>query len=56
MINATLRDLLDKIFVADPEQRITFDEMKEHNVFSDFDFSMKMRDRFKYGSAPFIPT
>jgi hypothetical protein len=30
--------------------------MKEHNVFSEFDFSMKMRDRFKYGSAPFIPT
>jgi len=32
-INQTLRDLLGKIFVPDPELRISLEEMKEHKVF-----------------------
>jgi hypothetical protein len=34
-----LRDLLNKIFVLDPELRISLQEMKEHKLFkvSDFD-------------------
>ena len=33
MITPQLRDLLDKIFVPDPELRITFSKIKEHPVF-----------------------
>lgn len=50
-----LRDLLSKIFVPDPELRLSLDEIKQHQVFNDFDFSYNMRDRYINASAPFIP-
>mgnify|MGYP000445186542 CR=1 FL=1 len=49
-----VRDLLDKIFVTDPGMRLTFDEMKKHAVFKDFDFSVAMIDRIR-GPAPWVP-
>ena len=33
LINQQLRDLLNKVFVKDPEVRMTLDQMKEHRVF-----------------------
>lgn len=46
---------MNKIFVPDPELRITFDEIKQHPVFKDFDFTYNMRDRYIYASAPHVP-
>mmetsp|Transcript_1238 Transcript_1238/g.1428 ORF Transcript_1238/g.1428 Transcript_1238/m.1428 type:complete len:200 (+) Transcript_1238:3937-4536(+) len=53
-INPALRDLLSKIFVPDPEIRISLDEMKDHPIFKDFDWSVPMNHRYQY-SAPFVP-
>jgi hypothetical protein len=47
---------LNKIFVPDPELRISLEDIKNHGVFKDFDFTYDMRDRFIYASAPFIPS
>lgn len=55
-MNQALRDLLNKIFVPDPELRISLEDIKNHAVFKDFDFTYDMRDRFIYASAPFIPS
>lgn len=49
-----VRDLLDKIFVTDPEMRISLDDMKKHAVFKDFDFGVAMVDRVR-GQAPWVP-
>ena len=49
-----IRDLLDKIFVTDASIRIGLDEMKKHNIFKDFDFSVSMVDRIR-GQAPWVP-
>ena len=46
---------MDKIFVPDPELRITLEKMKEHPVFSNFDFTVSMKDRYTNSMAPFIP-
>lgn len=54
MVDPKLRDLLDKIFVSDPETRISIEQMKQHKVFEEFDFSVSMTQRFK-ASGPFIP-
>lgn len=54
-VGPMLRDLLSKIFVPDPERRISLAEIKEHRFLKDFDFSVKMQDRFLNSSAPFIP-
>ena len=45
---------MNKIFVPDPELRITFDEIKQHPVFKDFDFGVAMVDRVR-GQAPWVP-
>ena len=50
-----MRDLLGKIFVPDPELRISLEQIQEHRVFSEFDFSVPMIDRYTNGCAPFIP-
>jgi|TARA_B110001450_G_C17602654_1_gene473681 hypothetical protein len=54
-VTRNLRDLLSKIFVPDPELRLSLEEIKQHSVFKDFDFSYNMRDRFIYANAPFVP-
>jgi len=54
-VSPILRDLLDKIFVLDPENRISLSSIKEHRLFQDFDFTVTMRDRFENSVAPFIP-
>ena len=50
-----MRDLLNKIFIPDPELRISLEQIKEHRVFQDFDFSVSMIDRYNNGCAPYIP-
>ena len=50
-----MRDLLNKIFIPDPELRIALDQIKDHRVFHEFDFTVSMIDRFNNGCAPFIP-
>ena len=50
-----MRDLLNKIFVPDPELRISLQQIKEHRAFLEFDFEVSMIDRFNNGCAPFIP-
>ena len=50
-----MRDLLSKIFVPDPELRLSLEEIKQHQVFNDFDFTVNMRDRYCNATAPFIP-
>ena len=54
-VTRPLRDLLSKIFVPDPEVRISLERMKAHKVFKEFDFTVPMRERFLNSTAPFIP-
>lgn len=65
-----MRELLGKIFVPDPNQRISLVEIKQSPIFKvsilfydltaflfqDFDWSVPMRDRFTNSCAPFIPS
>lgn len=54
LITMGLKDLLDKIFVSDPEVRISIAQIKEHQIFEGFDFDVSLSQRFK-ASAPYIP-
>jgi serine/threonine protein kinase len=54
-ISSNLRDLLDKIFVPDPEMRISISQIKKHQIFKDIDFQISMVDQVSKKSAPFIP-
>lgn len=54
-ISSNLRDLLGKIFVPDPDMRITISQIKKHPIFKDIDFQMSMVDQVSKKSAPFIP-
>lgn len=45
-VGPVLRDLLAKIFVPDPAQRITVDDIKEHRLFKDYDWTVTMAERF----------
>jgi len=54
-VTKPLKDLLSKIFVPDPECRISLEQMKNHKFFKDFDFTVPMRERFLNSTAPFIP-
>jgi len=37
-ISSSLRDLLGKIFVPDPDMRISISQVKKHPIFKDIDF------------------
>ena len=50
-----LRDLLGKIFVLDQDNRLKIEEIKDHSLFADTDWSQTMIDIFTKTSAPFIP-
>jgi len=54
-VGPVLRDLLAKIFVPDPAQRITVDDIKEHRLFKDYDWTVTMAERFQNSTAPYIP-
>jgi serine/threonine protein kinase len=54
-ISSSLRDLLGKIFVPDPDMRISISQIKKHPIFKDIDFQMSMVDQVSKKSAPFIP-
>ena len=55
-VTHSMRDLLSKVFVPDPELRLSLEEIKQHQVFRDFDFTYNMRDRYMNATAPFVPT
>lgn len=50
-----LRDLLSKIFVLDQDNRLKYEEIKEHCLFQDINWSQTMIDIFTKTTAPFIP-
>jgi serine/threonine protein kinase len=55
MVPQKLRELVQKIFVLDPENRAKIPEIKASDFFSEFDFSVSMMDRFNNDFAPFVP-
>lgn len=55
LVSQQLRDLLEKIFVADPDMRISLSQIKNHVVFKDIDWDISMLERFDNTCAPYIP-
>ena len=55
MIGQALRDLLNNVFVKDPEVRITLQQMQLHKVFEDWDWEVPIRQRYWYTAGPFVP-
>ena len=55
LIPPTLRDLLDKIFVLDQENRIKYNQIKKHALFHELDWSKSMSEIFHEMTAPFLP-
>jgi hypothetical protein len=55
LINQTLRDLLNKILVKDPEVRMSLEKMKTHSVFELEDWDIPVKTRYWCGSGPFVP-
>lgn len=51
-----LRDLLNKIFVLDQENRIKYEDIKFHPLFQDTDWLASMSEMYEKTQAPFIPT
>lgn len=51
-----MKDLLSKIFVPDPEMRVTLERIKEHSLFRDIDWTVSMMDRYENSRAPFVPS
>mmetsp|Transcript_10156 Transcript_10156/g.17125 ORF Transcript_10156/g.17125 Transcript_10156/m.17125 type:complete len:92 (-) Transcript_10156:72-347(-) len=54
-VSGAMRDLLAKIFVADPDQRLQIFEIKKHALFQEFDFKQPMIERYEQTQAPFVP-
>ena len=54
-ISQSQRDLLNKIFVSEPDLRITLQEIKKHNVFKDIDWDRPMMEQFESTMAPYVP-
>ena len=46
---------MNKIFVPDPEMRMTIQEIKQHFFFREVNWRMSMQDRFASTTAPIIP-
>lgn len=69
-VTQPLREILAKIFVPDPELRISLEKLKEDTIFKvrkyfkkynkfikcqEFDFTVPIKDRFDNSLAPYIP-
>jgi hypothetical protein len=55
LITQALRDLLGKVFVKDPEVRLTLEQMKMHKVFAEQDWDIPVETLYWCGSGPFVP-
>jgi len=47
--------MLNKVFVKDPEVRMTLEQMKRHRVFAEHDWNIPVKTLFWCGSGPYIP-